>query len=247
MKKCKACNQDINEEASKCRHCNAWQGLRYYLTPTETVLALIVALISVSTMSYQTIKQLRKEHNSDINMLFLDRADTTVPLVISNSGGRPAVISTTAGLSMWMKSKDNKINKHILMLKLTDGSRDNLLIPAETSKQFYYYATKEQPFRDTYDLIANDFKNFFSVRKCIMTLTYYDFYGDKITEEHLIHKFRKTKYNPDDPKLTEDLQSASECFGKLPLTIRQKYDISGFKKNVENPSIKEIRQSNQKN
>lgn len=47
IKQCKTCGEDIKSSAKKCIHCNSFQDLRRYLPISNTMIALIIALISV--------------------------------------------------------------------------------------------------------------------------------------------------------------------------------------------------------
>ena len=48
--KCMACKLEIEPGAWKCIHCETIQNWRRYLTLSNSVLALLVALLSVSTV-----------------------------------------------------------------------------------------------------------------------------------------------------------------------------------------------------
>ena len=50
-KQCTTCGEEIANSARKCIHCDTYQDWRRYLTFSSTVLALLVALLSVATVA----------------------------------------------------------------------------------------------------------------------------------------------------------------------------------------------------
>src|SRR5437660_570837 len=71
LKHCKACQEPINRNARKCIHCQGEQGeIRRRLAFSSTVLALLVALISVLTAAAPVLKEALTPKNSDIELSF---------------------------------------------------------------------------------------------------------------------------------------------------------------------------------
>ena len=54
-KDCKYCKKQILKGASKCEHCGSFQNLLGILGPSQLILSLIIALISVSTLFFDKI------------------------------------------------------------------------------------------------------------------------------------------------------------------------------------------------
>lgn len=53
--KCWACTHPLNDHQSVCLECNNWQNWRRYLNLSATTLSLLIALISVATVSIPVI------------------------------------------------------------------------------------------------------------------------------------------------------------------------------------------------
>ncbi len=68
MKKCVACKLEIDNDATKCIHCDTYQTLRRFLPMSNTLLALLIALISVVTQSTPVILNLFSSDETDIRI-----------------------------------------------------------------------------------------------------------------------------------------------------------------------------------
>jgi hypothetical protein len=89
---CKQCKQPIPVSARLCVHCKSYQDWRGYLSVSSTVLALLVALISVLTAAVPVVtKALRSDVSNTIaSEPIFDGVDARI--VISNLGEDPSVI-----------------------------------------------------------------------------------------------------------------------------------------------------------
>ena len=70
MKACKVCAEEIKKAARICIKCNSYQDWRANLSVSNTVLALLVALISVLTAAVPALKQTFTPKNSSISVTF---------------------------------------------------------------------------------------------------------------------------------------------------------------------------------
>lgn len=93
--KCKACRNMLPDAAAKkCTHCNEFQNYRRYLYLSESCLALIIALISVTSVAIpKIIHSVQKIADSvEIQILALHQESASIRLFAANSGnGRAAI------------------------------------------------------------------------------------------------------------------------------------------------------------
>jgi len=83
---CKACGEIIPAAAKKCSHCGSFQSWRAYFPFTQSILALLVALVSVVSMGVPIIKTALQADDSVLTLTYIDRADIAIPIVASNKG-----------------------------------------------------------------------------------------------------------------------------------------------------------------
>ena len=93
---CCVCHESIEIGAKKCVHCNSYQDWRRYLNLSSTMLALIVALVSVLSISIPMLKDNFKPNNSKINILFQSDSFKNLTFIASNSGNRPGGIGNVS-------------------------------------------------------------------------------------------------------------------------------------------------------
>ena len=90
LKPCPICAEPINQRAWKCIHCQSeLGGWRRRLGISSTILALLVALISVLTAAVPVLKDTLTRKNSDVDVSFQGADANIVSVVLSNRGTRP--------------------------------------------------------------------------------------------------------------------------------------------------------------
>lgn len=98
-KRCKVCQEPINAKAEKCIHCSSDQTWRLRLGFSATILALLVALVTVLGAAAPVIKDLLLPTNSNLVATFqgADTKSTTEHLalhvLVSNTGNRPGTVT----------------------------------------------------------------------------------------------------------------------------------------------------------
>jgi hypothetical protein len=89
---CRLCKKPIEPGAIKCVACGGFQGKWVWLNLGVPTLSLLVALISVVSLSITLLSPLFKVHNSDVRVSFQYFDGGTAHLVASNGGDRPGTI-----------------------------------------------------------------------------------------------------------------------------------------------------------
>lgn len=70
MEKCNVCKETIQDGAAKCVHCGSYQNWRRYLNLSSAVLALLVALFSVSGLVLPKLIKTFERKNTKIDVTF---------------------------------------------------------------------------------------------------------------------------------------------------------------------------------
>jgi hypothetical protein len=91
---CRRCRRGIPAGAKLCSHCSSYQDWRGYLPISSTVLALLVALISVASATLPAAVAALHHPNSVVKIASPVINGEEVYLVVSNTGDRPAAISS---------------------------------------------------------------------------------------------------------------------------------------------------------
>lgn len=91
-KLCATCGEPIALSARKCIHCDAYQDWRRYLAFSSTVLALLIALLSVATVAVPVLRDVLIAKDSDLVGSFQGLSDNEAVFVVSNSGNRPGTV-----------------------------------------------------------------------------------------------------------------------------------------------------------
>jgi len=90
--RCRVCNEKIEFGASKCIHCNSFQSWRRYLVISNSMIALLTALISVTALSSSYILALFQPEYSAIGALAVKVSPKTIVIVAVNNGNRSGAI-----------------------------------------------------------------------------------------------------------------------------------------------------------
>ncbi len=223
-KLCSVCLESVPVLATKCRHCGSYQDWRGRISPANTALALLVALVSVVSMAVPIVKESMTRDNSELIVRYLDRADVTLPVLVSNKGSRPAVIHEKAALKMLF---GDPVRTHILFLTAIDQTRADLLIPEGSGKQYFYLMDIQQYLPGVYENLAAEFKNNARLRKCVLVVSHIDFQGDTHNTEVIVYDDSDQKWVANRKKDAEfvRLMAELECKGKIPQPVRRHYDM----------------------
>jgi len=90
---CLVCREPIKAGAQKCVQCGSVQGWQRHLGVTSSVLALLIALISVSQSAAPVLLHLYTGDRSHIALNLLKGDGHQLRFVVSNTGNRPGTIA----------------------------------------------------------------------------------------------------------------------------------------------------------
>ena len=92
-KRCLVCAEPINIAARKCVHCSSDQvGLLRNVGVSNTVLSLLIALISVLTAGVPVLKDALTPKNSELAFSFQGADDNYINILAANQGTRPGSV-----------------------------------------------------------------------------------------------------------------------------------------------------------
>ncbi|WP_417804065.1 hypothetical protein [Thalassospira lucentensis] len=175
--------------------------------------------------------------DSNVAISYVDRSDTTIPILVSNTGTRPAVIDSRAFLEMSLKVNGAE-RTYFLWFAVSDGSRDQLILPEGQSKQYFYGLSKEEAMFDgkkvSFEMFMKDLKlaRELDVESCYFHVGYKNFSGSNGSGHLLIHSKKsdlsvKSKISGDTSfntrALLENLIGGGGCIIKIPQPLRDKY------------------------
>jgi hypothetical protein len=86
---CSVCREPIKIGSKKCVHCDSFQDWRRNLGLSSSVLALLVALVSVVSIAAPMLKETFATRNSKVMLVFQGTTDDHVYLIASNRGTKP--------------------------------------------------------------------------------------------------------------------------------------------------------------
>lgn len=88
-KRCKVCIELIHENAIKCPNCGQFQNWQRHLNFSSTILALLIALISVISLSVPVFINTFRQNDSNIQVRLSYVEELTLALILINQGNRP--------------------------------------------------------------------------------------------------------------------------------------------------------------
>ena len=91
---CSTCFEPIHPKARKCRACDSDQDFRRHFQMGSTVLALLVALLSVTALSIPVIKEAAAPRDSRIRLFFQGFDQNRAFVLATNGGDRPGSVNS---------------------------------------------------------------------------------------------------------------------------------------------------------
>lgn len=125
---CRTCREEIKPGARKCVRCDSYQDWRRFLSMSSSVLALLIALISVLTVAVPIIVVAVHPNKSDLVVAVQDVSSArTFRLFVSNQGNRPAALGRARFVGT-THSLGNAAGRFTFPLNLVGGSSQ--IVPA---------------------------------------------------------------------------------------------------------------------
>jgi hypothetical protein len=93
---CSTCCEPIAAVAKKCIYCESYQDWRRHLSMSSSILALLVALVSVAGLAAPALKTLVISENSDVEVKLPRLHQEKLYLLAMNRGIRPGIVSSFA-------------------------------------------------------------------------------------------------------------------------------------------------------
>jgi hypothetical protein len=90
---CSTCFEPIDERAKKCIKCDSYQDWRRHLNLSSSVLALLVALVSVLALAVPILKPILETKDSELEVRFQAVANNHVFFLVTNSGNRAGSVA----------------------------------------------------------------------------------------------------------------------------------------------------------
>lgn len=94
LAECIVCREQIKAGARKCIHCDSYQDWREYFNFSSSMLAWLVALVSVISLSLPVIKNALQKDNSKVVLAFQGIEEGYISLIASNLGTRPGSVGS---------------------------------------------------------------------------------------------------------------------------------------------------------
>lgn len=168
IKRCRDCNEEINSDAKKCRHCGSYQNWQYRLNLSNSVIALLIALISVSTLFTQVVIQAAKKDNSSVIMVFQGIENDKITILASNTGNRPAIIRS---VELYIYTDESR--QTVFYLSPFQSGPNSRGLPEQKQKEVYLNIQKFG-FRTTRERLFEEFSYYDAKTRLVILVTNYD-------------------------------------------------------------------------
>ncbi|MEA3090841.1 MAG: hypothetical protein QOJ04_2183 [Caballeronia sp.] len=89
---CRVCREPIRIGARKCIHCQSSQGWLRHVGVSSSVLALLIALVTVLTASIPVIAELVRDDRSEVRLVPQKAEGLTLFIIATNEGSRGGTV-----------------------------------------------------------------------------------------------------------------------------------------------------------
>jgi len=91
---CKFCKSEIDPDAILCKHCGKFQNWRAYLPFSNTIISLLIALISITALTIPVFMEAFHKPNSKMTFQIISRGEAynnflVLTSIITNIGDKP--------------------------------------------------------------------------------------------------------------------------------------------------------------
>jgi hypothetical protein len=123
---CSTCYKSIDPRARKCTECGSFQDWRRHLSIGSSVLALLVALVSVTALAVPMIKSTFGTENSDMHFTIQGVMQNQIYVMISNTGTRPGSVND---MSLSLRNFVVRAGLSISPLLIRPGEARQIVVP----------------------------------------------------------------------------------------------------------------------
>lgn len=133
---CRVCKEEIMDGASRCIHCGSYQDYRRYFKISSSVLALLIALISVITWATPVLKDALKPTDAKLEFYFIGPMPSGhIMITVTNKGTEPAFFNKRSSVRM-ANAKGDAIVKFLGVIE--NAEREVLTIQPEGFLDLYF-------------------------------------------------------------------------------------------------------------
>ncbi len=137
--KCHACREDLIEGAKICKHCGSFQDWRRHMMFSSSILALLVALVSVTSFTIPIIKKSLIVEDSNILLSFQFSRENEICIIATNNGSKSGSIANS---ELIIRKNQKNIGKY--PLRISGESSGEAFISPGISKQLKLYIINEE-------------------------------------------------------------------------------------------------------
>jgi hypothetical protein len=147
--RCRVCRETIQCGAKKCIHCDSFQDWRANLNLSSSVLALIIALVSVTSIAGPAILELFQRDGSRVTFEYQQSIGPEVIYVASNSGRRPGSVGP---IYLSFPDPNGRVG-----IQLQSAQSQYVIMPGEFKAISYRVSleTQREVSRRTKELLSN--------------------------------------------------------------------------------------------
>lgn len=222
-RRCKYCHSRMPRGALKCQQCGT--GSTFWQRHSgESFYALVIAIVSVLTLSFTHIREVFKADNSELVFSYVDSLDKNITLIASNKGRRPAYVQPYVILRVDARDKANLFvsgffrfhpsNTDTNQLLVMDGS--SILMRLQYDHDLFYRQGEVYNDKKPEGGITDPAR----LIRCEITVEHVEFSGKRRIESMTVFSRsssqpQMTPYKTSLERLT-DHKNAQRCLEKVP-------------------------------
>ena len=170
--RCSLCKATFNAGAIKCVKCGGYQGRWFFLNLGVPTIGMLVALISVVSLSITVLTPIFRQDESDLRVSFQYFEEDVAHFVATNGGTRPGTIGEA-----WLDYKGNgSPERHYLV-----ESTKNRFVPPGASRQLSFRIPCEETYPNIHYQRSEEF-GAHPLRPMELVVTTVQFDGQKEAE-----------------------------------------------------------------
>ena len=142
---CAVCREAIRPGARVCIHCDNYQDWRRYIGFSSTTLALVVALVSVLSVSFKSLIDLLPKSKEHIVVGMLDTNAENLQAFAYNDGETYGILQPSAVLTVLL-TDGSRTQTTVSINPGVDRNMTSLIVrPGDVDAYFITYASSDRP------------------------------------------------------------------------------------------------------